>query len=312
MRIFRKIVLVLLVVFVLIAFGGYLYFDQKFSPSENYLNVSGDTENIPVKWISDNDNPYSVLLLPVKIQSIDKEFYMQLDFGSPTTVFYKNALQSLAVKFPEKFGFNKNVDQIALNFELKDLKINSQNFKLLDYGNALDSDDVNAENCIGTIGTDLLEKRIITMDFKHNFCSFSQTITEKGFTNFEFKKRRILLPAQLENQSLKLLYDSGTSGYELITNKENWDKIRIPNTKIKKEKGNSWGNTLTVISAPANKNIKIGNLQRELSEVTYITGTSQLQNFLMKQSGMQGMIGNKLFINHKLILDCKNQKFKIE
>jgi len=60
------------------------------------------------------------------------------------------------------------------------------------------------------------------------------------------------------------------------------------------------------------KNIKIGNLQRQLSEVTYITGTSQLQNFLMKQSGMQGMIGNKLFLNHKLILDCKNEKFKIE
>jgi len=312
MRVFRKIVLVLFVLFVLIAFGGYLYFDQKFSPSKNYISISGNTENIPVKWISDEDNPYSVLLLPVKIQGIDKEFYMQLDFGSPTTVFYKNTLQSLAAKYPEKFVFNKNTDQIALHFELNDLKVNSQNFRLLDYGKLLNFDDANAENSIGTIGTDLLEKRIVTLDFKHNLCSFSQIVTEKGLTDFEFKKRRILLPAQLENESLKLLYDSGTSGYELITNKENWDEIRIPNTKIKKEKGNSWGNTLTVISAPANKKIKIGNLQRQLSEVTYITGTSQLQNFLMKQSGMQGMIGNKLFLNHKLILDCKNEKFKIE
>lgn len=304
--------MVLFVLFVLIAFGGYLYFDQKFSPSKNYISISGNTENIPVKWISDEDNPYSVLLLPVKIQGIDKEFYMQLDFGSPTTVFYKNTLQSLAAKYPEKFVFNKNTDQIALHFELNDLKVNSQNFRLLDYGKLLNFDDANAENSIGTIGTDLLEKRIVTLDFKYNLCSFSQIVTEKGLTDFEFKKRRILLPAQLENESLKLLYDSGTSGYELITNKENWDEIRIPNTKIKKEKGNSWGNTLTVISAPANKKIKIGNLQRQLSEVTYITGTSQLQNFLMKQSGMQGMIGNKLFLNHKLILDCKNEKFKIE
>ena len=60
MRIFRKIVLVLLVVFVLIAFGGYLYFDQKFSPSENYLNVSGDTENIPVKWILDHQRLFFI------------------------------------------------------------------------------------------------------------------------------------------------------------------------------------------------------------------------------------------------------------
>ena len=82
--------------------------------------------------------------------------------------------------------------------------------------------------------------------------------------------------------------------------------------KIKTEKGNSWGNTLSVFTASAKKKILFGNLELNLSEVTYIEGTSELQKFLMKRSGMQGMIGNKLFLNHKLILDCKNQKFRLE
>jgi hypothetical protein len=32
----------------------------------------------------------------------------------------------------------------------------------------------------------------------------------------------------------------------------------------------------------------------------------------MKLSGMQGMIGNKLFLDQKIIIDCKNEKFKVE
>lgn len=58
--------------------------------------------------------------------------------------------------------------------------------------------------------------------------------------------------------------------------------------------------------------IRFGSKTLPLSEVTYIEGTSKAQNFLMKFSGMQGMIGNKLFLNRKMILDCRNQMYKIE
>ena len=129
---------------------------------------------------------------------------------------------------------------------------------------------------------------------------------------FEFKKRKILIPSNIENEKLKLLYDSGTSGYELITTKEIWQQYRIKNSAVRMEKGNSWGNTLSVYSASAKNKIQFGKVILDLSEVTHIEGTSDLQKFLMKRSGMQGMIGNKLFLQHKLILDCNNGKFKLE
>lgn len=312
MKIVKKIAVVSLVVIVLFLLGGYIYFQKKFTPPENYLTVSGTAENIPMKWISSDENLHSALLFPIQINGINQTFYMQFDSGSPITVLYKNSLESISEKYRNQLPFHSEKKQIATHFKIGKMNIVSSNFEVLNYGNKVDFDNPNAENIIGTIGTDLLEKRITILDFKNHRFSFIKQIDENRFTDFEFKKRKILIPSKIEKENLKLLYDSGTSGFELITTKEIWKKYKIEKSKIKTEKGNSWGNTLSVFSAFAKKQIQFGNLNLKLSEVTYIEGTSELQKFLMKRSGMQGMIGNKLFLNHKLILDCKNEKFKLE
>jgi len=312
MKLFKKIAFVFLVIIVLFLVGGYFYFQKKFTPPENYLNVSGIAENIPTIWISDNENAHSALLLPVKIKGIDHTLYMQFDSGSPITVFYKKSLESIAEKFQNQLKIDNENATISTAFTIGNMNITSDNFEVLSYGEKINFDNLKAVNIIGTIGTDLFEKRITVLDFKNNKCSFIEKIKEADFIDFEFKKRKILIPSIIGNEKLKLLYDSGTSGYELITTKEIWQQYRNKNSKIKTEKGNSWGNTLSVYSASAKKKIQFGKVTLNLSEVTYIEGTSDLQKFLMKRSGMQGMIGNKLFLNHKLILDCKNEKFKLE
>lgn len=312
MKLFKKIAIVFLVSIVLFLFGGYFYFQNKFSPPENYLKVSGIAENIPIKWISSDETSHSALLLPIKIDGIDQTFFMQFDSGSHSTVFYKIALKSIAEKFQNQLKIDPKNNPISTSFSIGNMKVISNNFEVLDYGKKVDFDNPKAENIIGTIGTDLLEKRITILDFKNNQYSFIEKIEETDFTPFEFKKRKILIPSKIENENLKLLYDSGSSGYELITTKEIWQKYRIKNSTVKTEKGNSWGNTLSVYSASAKRKIQFKNLTFDLSEVTYIEGTSELQKILMKRSGMQGMIGNKLFLNHKLILDCKNEKFKLK
>jgi hypothetical protein len=312
MKLFKKIAFVFLVIIVLFFFGGYFYFQKKFTPPENYLNVSGIAENIPTKWISINDNSHSALLLPMKIKGIDRVFYMQFDSGSPITVFYKKSVESIAAKSQNRLKINHENTSLSTAFTMGNMNVASNTFEVLDYGEKINVDNPNAENIIGTIGTDLLEKRITILDFKNNQCSFIEKIQEEDFVDFEFKKRKILIPSIIENEKLKLLYDSGTSGYELITTKEIWQQYRNKNSAVKTEKGNSWGNALSVYSASAKKKIRFQKTTITLSEVTYIEGTSSLQQFLMKRSGMQGMMGNKLFLSHKLILDCRNEKFKLE
>lgn len=312
MKVFKKIATVFLIIIVLFLSGGYFYFQKKFTPPENYLKVSGIAENIPIKWISSDGNSHSALLLPIKVNGINQTFYMQFDSGSAITVFYKKSLESIAEKFHNQIKIDAANNFISTAFTIGNMNVASNTFEVLNYGEKINFDDPKAENIIGTIGTDLLEKRITILDFKNNQFSFIEKIKEDDFTNFEFKKRKILIPSNIENEKLNLLYDSGSSGYELITTKEIWQQYRTKNSAVKTEKGNSWGNTLSIYSASAKKKIQFDKSTLKLSEVTYIEGTSDLQKFLMKRSGMQGMIGNKLFLSHKLILDCRNEKFKLK
>jgi hypothetical protein len=311
MKIFKRIVLALLVLIVVSFIGGYFYFDNKFTPAENYLTVQGVSKKVPLKWVSSDSNPNVAMLLPVKLEGVSQIFYMQLDFGSPTTLMYSNALKSINEKFPSALDLKDDSQIASVQFVLGKMTISSDKFEVLHYGNGVKWDQ-EAINVIGTLGTDLLEKRRITLNFKEDYCLFDVNGNQNGFTAFEFEKRRLLFPAKIANENLKLLYDSGTSGYEFITDQNEWEKYRVKDGKTKSEKANSVGNTLTVISAPAQETIEIGSKSLSLSEVTYIEGTSAVQNILMRFSGMQGMIGNKLFLNQTLIIDCKTEKFKIE
>lgn len=306
MRLFKKIALGILAFIAVSILGGYFYFDHKFSPPANYLAVSGIAQNVPLKWDSDEKG---AVYLPVRISGIDRTFYMQFDSGSPVTLFYGNALESIRQKYPTRIKVFH--EKISLDFTLGAMAVSSQKFQVMAYGEKIDFGNNASIDVIGTIGTDLLEKRIAILDFKQDVCSFLTHWDESGSEQMEFKKRRILFPASIQNQDLKLLYDSGSSAYELITNKEEWAQYRSKG-EIKTENGNSWGNVLKVISAPAKREIEIGQARLKLTQVTYIEGTSQLQNWLMKSSGMQGMVGNRLFLSHKLVLDCANGRFKVE
>jgi hypothetical protein len=312
MKTIKKILLGLLVISALASFRWHHNFDQLSTPAESNLTVSGISGNIGIKWVEIGNNPHGALLLPVQIKGIKKTFYMQLDLGSPSTILYKKSLQSIPPELLDGVPFNKNANHIAMNLILKRMKISSKSFRVLDYGDKLDLENPKAVNIIGTIGTDLLEKRIIILDFRNRRCSFTDKVKENGFTPFEFKQRRILIPAKIENENVKVMYDSGASGYQLITSKEIWENYRIPTGKLLSEKVNSWGDTLSAISAPANKQIHFGATKLRLSEVTYIEGASALNISMMTRSGMQGMIGNKLFLKNRIVLDCKNQMFKIE
>ncbi|WP_326983022.1 hypothetical protein VUJ46_00305 [Chryseobacterium sp. MYb264] len=224
MKTFKKIAVGTFIIFSLLLIVGYIYFNQKFTPPPNRLIISGISENSKITWIADGDNLHSALLLPVRLKNINQTFYMQLDTGSPTTTFYQNPLKSIQKKFLPKGNFK----ELILSFNIDQMQVSSPYFSFIPYGNEINFNNPKAISIIGTIGSDLLEKRIIVLNFKHHLCSFIKTIDEKGFCNFEFKKRKILIPATIGNEHLKLMYDSGTSGYELITHAEQYAKYRFP------------------------------------------------------------------------------------
>lgn len=294
---------------------GHFYFDQKFTPEKNALIVHNSATAVPILWEGTESDSIAALLLPVSIKGIPEKLYMQLDLGSPSTLLYKTPLKSIQEKYGLNIHFSDSLSQIQLDFQLGKMQVGSKRFKALNYGDSIRWNNPNSPIIIGTIGTDLLEKRTTVLDFKTNNCSFFEVMPDSlrrySLTNFEFKKRRILLPAEIENKKIQIVYDSGTSAFEWITSQKNWENYRDSNAPVLKGEGNSWGNKLTTYTTKASKKIKIGNAAINLSEVTYIEGTSFLQRMLMRSSGMEGMVGNKIFIGKTVVLNCKNQKFTI-
>lgn len=299
MKFLKKAFLVFLLILTLICFGFYFYFDQKFNPEENYLTVKNESGKVIVKWLGENKN---VMLLPVHLQNDSTTYFMQFDTGSPNTLFYENSLATF-----------KNKNQVKTQFTIGSTEVSSDRFKIISIGK---DNDKNSIKIIGTIGSDLLDQKKTIINFKENYIVFNILKEPKSFSNskldFKFKKRKIIILGTLNGKEEQFLYDSGTSAYELLTNKNAWQKLKLSNYSTPVvEKAQSWERTLTSYTAKSNKIIKFKNKELLLSEVTYIEGFSQSQYMLMKFSGMTGMLGNKIFLKNTLYIDCKEEKISI-
>lgn len=304
MKIIKRILVSVLTIIVITGLGGYIYFEQKFTPEKNYLTVEHESGAVPIQWVGKDKN---ALLVPIRFSKDTTTYYLQFDTGAAYTEFYSKAIENL------KEISVKNERAAAL-FYIGKTKITSRQIKILNTGKP--SDKKNPVKIIGTLGSDILEDRKTMINFKDQYIAFNISEQPQEFQNhlidFKFKKRKIIVHGNLNGKNEKFLYDSGTSAYELLTNKENWEKLRLPQSRVNIEKAQSRPNILTTYTAESNSMIRLGNKNVSLNEVTYVEGFSQTQYMLMKFSGMTGMLGNKIFLNNKIYIDCTQEKIGIK
>ena len=302
MKLFKKLALGFVGILVLILVGGYIYFDRKFTPEDNYLTVKNESGNIPITWLGNDKN---VLLLPTHFPGNPETYYLQFDTGSHYTVFYSNSIKSIK----EISIIN---EKAKASFFVGNTEISSNQFKIF---KTKKSDEKDSIQIIGTIGADILENRKTIINFKENKVVFNLNQIPSEFRNqlfdFKFKKRKIIINGILKGEERKFLYDSGTSAYEFLTYKEEWQNLKTPNSKINIEKAQSWNNVLTTYTTDCKENIQFKNLKIPVKQVTYVEGFSDAQFSMMKFSGMTGMLGNKIFLNNSIFIDCGDKKIGI-
>lgn len=304
MKTLKKITLVLLTLLTLSSVFGYFYFEQKFTPEKNYLIVKNQSGKTPITW---QGGDKKALLIPIHFEGDTTIHYLQFDTGSPYTLFYKKAVQKLKqIKV-------KN-ETAKATFFIGQAKIYSSNFKLIDNGEKLNSKDT--IKIIGTLGSDILENRKTLLNFRENYVELNlnqlPNLIKSKLLDFDYKKRKIIISGILKEKKEHFLYDSGTSAYELITNQDIWNDLKMKNSKTIIEKSKSWQNILTTYTTRSNHNIIFSTKQLPLKNVTYVEGFSKTQYLLMKLSGMTGMLGNKVFLDNILYIDCFSKKMAIE
>lgn len=312
----KKSLIALLSLLILSGIGGYFYVRIKFQPPPNQIHTAPGEHKVPLTWQADNTNAYAALLIPVQLPGCDHNFFMQLDTGAPYSVFYKSKLMTIRERC--EISIHEEAGELQkFTFNIAGLGVEANTIKMTEHGSGKINWQDSTINIIGTAGTDLLENKIVVIDYQKQLMLIADSMpayfqnAPLAFGKLDFEGRRIMLPASINGNETTLMFDTGSSAFALLTSKSQWDELRIPKGNVQSFPVNSWSKTLTAHRANSMAKVELAEAAIPLGSVTYIEGMSSFQQLLMSFSGMGGMIGNKLLIDHTIILDLQSDKFAV-
>jgi hypothetical protein len=325
-KIVKRIAYTFLALLIVLIIGGLIgikkFDDYLFKEKTSNLKFTAENKPIPFDWATKStDNhfePHVAIIIPVEIEGLKHKFYFQFDTGSPYSYIYENDLKSL-----KKIGLKLNEIEKEegffikkFDFNLSDNLVESSMLKVYKkYGNTFGKNDTIKPIKIGTIGSDFLENKITAIDFKNKTIQFfnerPKWMKEQNFKSFSYKGRRIMLPVNINNKKLELLYDSGCSAFGLITSKKRYDNFSEKTAKEINYVGKRWGDDLPIHHKSSNMLMKIGNENLSLNRVSYLDMYANFQHFLTPFTTIGGWLGNKPFLESTLILDTKKEEFTV-
>lgn len=290
--------------------------------SDNYLVIPAKPVSITFYWQGDTIDTkweqYTALLLPVKFKNCPKLFYMQFDLGSPHSVFYKNKLVAIQAKYPQSIPSKELTDKLVdFKFTIDKMPILAKHILVKQYDSSTINWRVqNSVEIIGTIGADLIDGKVAMIDYPKKKLLISPEVPAKlkprlSLSDFIYAQRRILLPATILGEQKMLYFDTGSSSYELLTDKKTAQLLAVANGEVVQSKVQSWDKYLVTNTVSTNDSMEIGGYKIAIRKATFIDGISNTQVEQMMKMGIGGMTGNKLFLGYKLVIDTKNQKFAI-
>ncbi len=226
---------------------------------------------------------------------IAKDKFLQLDTGSSKSYLYSPEYNFPGVK--------------ELSFKLANNKILIHNFEVHETAKS-------EGKMIGTLGADYFEKSILIIDFPNKkYLKVSQLKNELlpidkidwingDVTDFLHITTKVKV-GELEFEPI--LFDTGSSIFSLVLNKEYWRKVVSEKDKLNpplKLDVPAWGNTVRLYGAKAIAPVCMGHISVE-SDV-YFVDDPKLD---LGNQGVAGLVGNAILRdNYVLILDYKNKR----
>lgn len=291
------------------------------SATASKLLLPAEDLNIDFVWQGDTLNtqwePHAGLLIPVKLPGCPKIFYMQFDTGARLSLMYTEMMDDIRAKYPNsvaKDSSSKLLDQqfsiAGKNILAKELVLRKRSGKGINWKNK------KGIEVIGTLGMDLIENKTIVLNYPRQKITIANQVpadlnAKLTLTKFMLMSNSILLPVVIQQKKVMAYFDSGSSAYELLTNKATCLALSTPNAKPVTQQVRSMDNTLTAVIYPTKDSITIASQKLPIKRATYMEGVSNSQVEQMMKLGMGGMTGNQLFINSILVIDTKGKQFGI-
>jgi hypothetical protein len=321
-RALKRLLIVFLVLCCLLAVAGVFAYWQLVVPADNQFVFKSSEGTVPMRWVraaAAPENPYGALLVPVRIANIDQTFYLQLDLGHPTTVFYRTTMDSIASHYGSQvLGADGSLDKLRnLDLVIGTVSASLKKANVINTGpGPVDWDSPPPLILIGTLGSDFIDQRSVVLDYVRMEFLWSDhgppvDVPPEQLHSFEWTHRRILLPCTIDGRSTKLLFDTGSSAFELVTDRQTWNQLAAPGTETVEGKVNSWGKQLTAYTCQTTAVATFPDASLPVQNVTYMEGMGFWSETAVRLTGMTGITGNKLFLGRRLLLDVKNQRFAI-
>lgn len=260
-------------------------------------------------------NPHTALLLPVKLEGCGRQFYMQFDLGSPNSLFYRNKIKGIQEKYlSAQLTMNEDHSLKPFHFYIGNMKVQAGTMEVRSFDTTTLSSDTGYREIIGTLGADLIENKVLIMDYSREQITIADIIpfnlaSQMTLTGFTFARRSVLLPAMILGKRTMLFFDTGSSAFQLLTNKETWQALAEPGAVPAQYAARSWNRMLMAHTISTHDSLTMAGQPIPIRKVTYVEGASDSQISMMMKLGIGGMTGNALFFQHILVLDTRHQQF---
>ncbi|AXY75791.1 hypothetical protein D3H65_18175 [Paraflavitalea soli] len=287
----------------------------------NQLIFPAGTHILPLQWKGDSLHsqwePQAGLLIPVTIPGCPKTWYMQFDTGSPYSLFYGDKLQAIYRRYPSMANLRQVGDTLTnFSFKAGPLPITARQIAVQSFDSSgIDWSNKHSLPIIGTLGTDLIDNKAVAIDYRRKQLIISDSLPvayrKAPPVSFTYAMRRILLPAVIRGQKTILYFDSGSSAFELLTNKATCLQLAIDTAAVIQYPVQSWGKTLIANTVATNDSITLAGKAIPIRRITWVEGVNDSQVSQMMKMGIGGMTGNKLFLHNILVLDTRSRQFRL-
>jgi hypothetical protein len=287
----------------------------------NWELSSASTNNISwtkFNWVNGNMGSKFYerigIFIPCKIDGLQNTVAFQFDTGADLTQVYEKTFSSFYTANPELSNRIKPLNSSYKYFENLSLifdtftALNKSGYVYKDYG-SLQNISLNDTIKVGTIGPDLFQNTVLIIDYPKkqfgicnnvpiDYASNLIDITLDGY-------KRVILPLKLGDKSLKILFDTGSSLFPIITDA---NKIGLFSTSADIDiiQVSSWGKIHNVTGRNVNDPFILAgqtcsNVKAYASTINLGTG----ENY-------DGITGNALFWDKTVVIDFKNKKFGVK
>lgn len=280
------------------------------------------------EWTSDSISgryfEKSAINIPAKMKGIPYNLTFQFDLGSKYTMLYENKLKSIyradsnlenTIKMPFLFNMlqflreKETIEDGLINISENQVKSKDILVKR-NFGDFIPKEYIRSGESvhIGTIGVDIFKNKILIIDYQNTRFAILNEVPEKYQTNFVDieldKSGMIILPMKIKEKSYRILFDTGSSIFPIITLSKNISKF-TSNPDIDTLKISSWGVKHDVIGKMITDTFELAG--QRFSNVKVYTNHSGLGI----SHSTDGMTGNALFWDKTVIIDFKHKKFGV-